>query len=304
MGILSWPKGLVLGPCPGAIPGECGGCFDDDGPGLMSWRCLEPWLSTLIGTKSLMVMQMVHLKTFNSLGHFTSEAHVIQLPVAKSLLMEGFPRLCVCTGLLLGAGPPVALSTSTEGFEAEPCLLRPLKSDGNGLLMEREWFGWRPRFCCEDDSALASPSESEELRFGFTRAWVVLDLASRRVSETGVSRASECSRLMRSVSSRGVNSDPRRAVGVGVGYGGAISAVAEAAMIRCSYLWRLRATMAAASVSGEGRRRRRLKERTYDLLPVTARHVQVALQAYEHKAYEAQHKGAGTGRPPAHRDGR
>lgn len=176
-----------------------------------------------------MVMQMVHLKTFNSLGHFTSEAHVIQLPVAKSLLMEGAPRLCVCTGLLLGAGPPIALSTS-EGFEAEPCLLRPLKSDGNGLLMEREWFGWRPRFCCEDDSALASPSESEELRLGFTRAWVVLDLASRRVSETGVSSASECSRLMRSVSSRGVNSDPRRAVG-GVGYGGAISAVAEAAMI-------------------------------------------------------------------------
>lgn len=62
--------------------------------------------------------------------------------------------------------------------------------------------------------------------------------------------------------------------------------------------------MAAASVSGEGRRRRRLKERTYDLLPVTATYVQVALQAYEHKAYEAQHKGAGTGRPPAHRDGR
>lgn len=249
MSRVRWPKGPVLGPCPGAIPGESGGCIDEDGPGLVSWRCLEAWLSRLIGTKSLMVMQMVHLKTFNSFGHFTSEAHVIQLPVAKSLLLEGLPLLCVFTCLLFGAGPPFALSTSTEGFEAEPCLLRLLKSDGNGLLMERECFDLRPRFCCEDDSA----SESDELGSGFARAWLVLETPSRRLNEVGVSRASEWSRLMRSVSSRGVNSDPRRAVGAGAG--GAISAVAEAVMIRCSYLWLLRMTMAAASERGEDRRR-------------------------------------------------
>lgn len=104
-----------------------------------------------------MVMQIVHLKTFKSLGHFTREAHVMQLPVAKSLLLVGLPLLCVFT-CLFGVGPTFALSTSTEGFDAEPCLFRLLKRDGNGLLMERECFGLRPRFCCED-----SASESDEL---------------------------------------------------------------------------------------------------------------------------------------------
>jgi hypothetical protein len=104
-----------------------------------------------------MVIQMVHLKTFKSFGHFTREAHVIQLPVAKSLLLAGLPRLCVLT-CLFEAGPTFALPASTEGFDAEPCLLRLPKSDGNGLLMEREWFDVRPRFCCED-----SASESDEL---------------------------------------------------------------------------------------------------------------------------------------------
>jgi hypothetical protein len=43
--------------------------------------------------KSLMVKQMVHLKTFRSLGHLTKDAHVMQLPVAKSLAAGGPPRL-------------------------------------------------------------------------------------------------------------------------------------------------------------------------------------------------------------------
>ncbi len=103
------------------------------------------------GFKSLMVMQMVHLNICSSLGQRTSDPHVMQRPVAKSLLpaeepFRWWPR--IGGGLPLafdvGSGPSAPESDSdSSGPRLGPDLFFLLdeKSAGNGWLTERMWRG-------------------------------------------------------------------------------------------------------------------------------------------------------------------
>lgn len=110
-------------------------------------------------------MQMVHLKTLRSLGHRTSDPHVMQFPVAKSLLPAGPPRVCVLVVGRGGGGRTASSSTKPRSGGSPPtelCLFffLPLKSEGKGWLIERECCGRRDlrREC----SAWKSASESLE----------------------------------------------------------------------------------------------------------------------------------------------
>lgn len=92
-----------------------------------------------------MVEQMVHLNTFRSLGHLTSDEQVMQLPVAKSLLLAAEAPGLGCFPVLAPAMTP-ASSPSTlrsgAGRLVESCLLfLVLKSEGKGLLIERACWG-------------------------------------------------------------------------------------------------------------------------------------------------------------------
>lgn len=196
----------------------------DEGSWLASRRLLEPSFST--GTKSLIVMQMVHLKTFKSLGHLTNEAQVMQLPVAKSLLPAGLPLLC-----LLGPCPyseppsPAAMSVSIIGPPAELCFFLLLNKDGNGLLTERECLGLWFFACC------GAKSESEELESACTCTLLELDVARCLRRFVGVSRASAWRRLIRSGWSGGVDDGPPR----GVGFQGGAILVAELGRLVVGY---------------------------------------------------------------------
>lgn len=98
------------------------------------------------GFKSLMVMQIVHLKTDSSFGHLTRLAHVMQLPVVRSAgpgagffaVEEGW-RWAAAGGL--GAQLPDTLPRETwpdgSGRPVFFFLPREEKSAGNGWLIER-----------------------------------------------------------------------------------------------------------------------------------------------------------------------
>lgn len=100
-----------------------------------------------------MVMQRVHLKTLSPLGHLDIAPHVMQLPDAKSLSVEGLPFTfdgpAGCVGLLcLDPGPKPNISASEseseskssgDGFFWAVFLLEENK-DGKGWLMERPWL--------------------------------------------------------------------------------------------------------------------------------------------------------------------
>lgn len=101
-----------------------------------------------------MVTQMVHLKTFNPLGHRDSAPHVMQLPEAYSLspscgLAYGGPG--DLTGALdLDPGPSPSISASESESESKSSrtavfvfpweALLVGKREGKGLLMERPWL--------------------------------------------------------------------------------------------------------------------------------------------------------------------
>jgi hypothetical protein len=85
---------------------------------------------------------MVHLKTLSSLGHRTSEPHVMQFPVAKSLLPVAAPCLdpftCVFPLGLIIWPPPLAESESEPPVPALFCRFFFVeKRDGKGWLMDR-----------------------------------------------------------------------------------------------------------------------------------------------------------------------
>lgn len=149
-----------------------------------------------MGIRSLTVVQMVHLNTFKSLGHRTREPHVMQFPVAKSLLPAGPPLLwvfAVCRDMAVSSS---VKSRSGGGPVLESCLFfLPLNNEGKGWLIEREWPGWRGL-----GLGLGGwNSESESLESVFTRA-KSRPLPSRRPgSLVGVSRAELWMRLMRSL---------------------------------------------------------------------------------------------------------
>lgn len=121
----------------------------------MSRRHLEApftWGSFPKGTVSLTELQMVHLKTTNSLGQRTKDPHVIQVPVEKSLLPLGPPLLWDFMGFCFDiAAALLALAASSSvnprsggGPLADACLFFFLvKSNGNGWLMERPCCGRR-----------------------------------------------------------------------------------------------------------------------------------------------------------------
>lgn len=106
-------------------------------------------ITLLMSTKSLMVMQRVHLKTLSPLGHLDIAPHVMQLPDAKSLsaglpFTFGGPK--GCAGLFcLDPGPKPNISASEseseskssgDGFFGTAFLLAENK-DGKGWLIER-----------------------------------------------------------------------------------------------------------------------------------------------------------------------
>lgn len=145
-----------------------------------------------------MVMHIVHLKTLSSLGQRTRDAHVMQFPVAKSLLPDGPPLLCVVLKLCLaGIMPASSVLPSSADGPGVVCLL-PLKSDGKGWLMERACCGrrWGSGRLMGGGS---SYSESEELESGWMWARALgLEESRRPDSAVGVSRAREWMRLTRS----------------------------------------------------------------------------------------------------------
>lgn len=83
-----------------------------------------------------MVTQTEHLKTFKSLGQRTRALQVMQWPVAKSRLM--FPLVWPWGG----GGLVMGVSSSDESEKSWRFFLLE-KREGNGWLMDREWFGRR-----------------------------------------------------------------------------------------------------------------------------------------------------------------
>lgn len=139
-----------------------------------------------------MVMHMVHLKTLSSLGHRTNDAHVMQLPVAKSLLPDGPTLLCISKPCLAGIMPPSStLSNCGGGPPVGSCpLFLPLKREGKGWLMERECVG--RRWGSGRLGLGSSYSESEELDSAWMRRrGLEAELSRCSGSAVGVSSARE-----------------------------------------------------------------------------------------------------------------
>jgi len=102
-------------------------------------------VSEFTGCRSLMVRQMVHLKTCSSLGQRTSEPQVMQFPVAKSLLTPFLLCPWMAGFFCLSIGPSPSESESQWapwlGCLAFFLLPPPENKEGNGWLIDRLWLG-------------------------------------------------------------------------------------------------------------------------------------------------------------------
>lgn len=140
----------------------------------------------------MIVRHTVHLKTFSSRGHRTSEPHVMQFPVAKiwlPLLLDFFRNVGCGRGRSV---PPDVFSQSVvesdPTFTALLCFFfRPKNSDGKGWLMERPCRG-----CC---GRLEASSESDELDpawIGKGPTWCDSGIWVARTSRVGGLESGNC----------------------------------------------------------------------------------------------------------------